>query len=54
VFDIIDRMEENNMYVPADDLVSDKLGDVINYMLLLEGLIVDRKELIQSMEADND
>ncbi len=48
VWDIIDWMETDKNYVPSVALVNDKLGDVINYVLLLEGLIEDRRLLLES------
>jgi hypothetical protein len=44
VWDIIDKMEHERKYVPHADLIAEKIGDVINYLLLLEGLIDDRRE----------
>ena len=42
--DMIDRMADDPEYVPSEDLVTEKLGDIINYTLLFEGLIEDRRE----------
>lgn len=43
-WDIVDKMEEDPQYVPTKHLVSEKLGDIINYLLLAEGLIEDRRK----------
>ena len=42
VFDMIDDLEENKL--PSDLFIEDKITDMINYTLLLEGLIRERKE----------
>lgn len=41
--DMIDKMAEEPMYCPSEKLVFEKLGDNINYTLLLAGLIEDRR-----------
>lgn len=41
--DIVERMSNDPFYVPERDMVTEKLGDMINYTLLLEGLIEDRR-----------
>lgn len=46
VWDMIDRMGKDPNYVPSRELVRDKLGDVINYTLLLEGLIEERRKIV--------
>ena len=41
--DIIERMINDPLFVPDQDLMREKLGDNINYTVLLEGLIEDRR-----------
>ena len=41
--DMINRMDTDDKYIPSQELVSEKLGDVINYTLLLECLIAERR-----------
>ena len=41
VMDIIDEMNKNHM--PNQDLVEEKIGDSINYLLLLEASIEDKR-----------
>ncbi len=43
VSDICNRMDNDPSYVPSKELVAEKLGDTLNYTLLLEGLIEDRR-----------
>ena len=43
VDDIVERMSNDPFYVPGKDVITEKLGDMINYTLLLEGLIEDRR-----------
>lgn len=43
VRDLIDSLEKDRTYVPSKGLVQEKLGDNINYCLLLEGLIEERR-----------
>ncbi len=43
IWDCVDKMELNRNYVPSEEWVREKVGDVINYMLLLEGCIEDRR-----------
>ena len=45
MWDIVDRMEDDRSYVPSEELVAEKLGDIINYILLLEAAIEDRRVL---------
>lgn len=40
--DAVARMEADPTYVPSPEWCAEKLGDNINYTLLLEGLIQDR------------
>lgn len=56
MWDMVDDMERNPEYIPSEQLITDKLGDVINYTLLLEGLIEDRrKDLVtDSLEVDTE
>lgn len=44
VKDEIDKMDENWNYVPSMAWVYEKIGDCINYLHLLEGLVVERSE----------
>jgi len=44
--DIIERMIADPTYLPPKELIKEKLGDNLNYTLLLEGLIEDRRELL--------
>lgn len=41
VLDIVDDIESGN--VPDEALVSEKIGDLVNYSVLLEALIEDRR-----------
>lgn len=43
VDDIVERMIADPLYVPKEELLDDKLVDLVNYALLLEGLIEDRR-----------
>lgn len=43
VMDIIDNMNKDNKYIPSQELTSEKCGDLINYILLLEASIEDRR-----------
>lgn len=42
VIDIINYVDKYNLSV-NDDLIDEKLGDTINYIVLLEGLIKERR-----------
>lgn len=44
MWDEIDKMEKDPRHVPSKEWVNEKLGDVINYTLLLEGVIEDRRD----------
>ena len=46
VGDIFDKMEADPLYCPSKQLVDDKITDVINYLLLAEGLIEDRRATV--------
>lgn len=57
VWDMIDRMDRDPVYVPDRALIKDKIGDVINYMVLLEGLMDDRARMLETpiiSEVSND
>lgn len=41
--DIVNRMNNDPVYCPSKEYVAEKLGDVINYTLLAEGLIEERR-----------
>ena len=43
VMDIVDDMNKNPNYIPAKPLVEEKCGDAINYLLLLEASIEDKR-----------
>lgn len=43
VMDIVDDMNKNSNYIPAKPLVEEKIGDSINYLLLLEASIEDKR-----------
>lgn len=42
VTDIIDKMENSSLYLPSKELTSEKIGDLISYLILLEVSIVDK------------
>lgn len=42
--DIVEKMDNNELYVPEEGLVKEKISDNINYFLLAEGLIEDRRK----------
>lgn len=46
IWDAIDKMSYDKSYTPSEEWVKEKLGDNINYTLLLEGLIEDRREIL--------
>jgi len=50
VWDMIDKMEFDSRYVPEKESIAEKIGDCINYLLLLEGLIEDRRSRILPKE----
>ena len=50
VWDGIDDMEEDPTFCPDQDWVDEKLGDVHNYLYLLEGLIADRRSKMGDLE----
>ena len=43
VFDMVNKMSLEN-FAPPDALFDEKIGDAINYLILLEGMIKRRKE----------
>lgn len=43
VWQCIGDMQEHPSYVPGEDWVDEKIGDSINYLLLLEAVIEDRR-----------
>lgn len=47
MWDIIEQMDIEGNYIPSQELVTEKLGDVLNYILLLEGLIEDRRSVLE-------
>jgi hypothetical protein len=48
VDDICNRMEADPLYVPSKELLAEKIGDIHNYDLLLEGLIEDRRSALRN------
>lgn len=44
VMDIVDDMNKNSQYVPSRALTEEKIGDAINYLLLLEASIEDKRD----------
>lgn len=44
ILDMFKRLIEDPFYMPSEKIIKDKLGDNINYTLLFEGLIEDRKK----------
>ncbi len=52
VWDIIDIMGDHPDYVPCRDVVAEKIGDCINYLLLLEGLIEDRRSKVDPEDIE--
>lgn len=47
--DIIDQMEANPEFIPSEAWVKDKCGDNINYTLLLEAVIEDKRDFLKSI-----
>jgi hypothetical protein len=43
VMDIIDAMSKDESYIPSKELTSEKLGDLGNYLILLEACIEDSR-----------
>lgn len=43
VMDIINDMNNSKTYIPSRELTSEKIGDLINYLLLLEASIEDAR-----------
>ena len=52
VWDAIDKMEEDREWVPTEAWIEEKVGDVINYMLLFEGCIEDRKSAVYQFKEE--
>ena len=44
IIDIIDTMNEDPTYIPEYELVSEKITDMLNYLLLLEASIADKRD----------
>lgn len=42
--DMLDRMAEDEDYCPSKEIVQEKIGDNINYSLLFEALIEERRQ----------
>ena len=52
VDDIIDNIEQE---VPSIDIISEKIGDIINYYILLEAMLIEEffyNEQLNSIEAN--
>lgn len=47
--DIVERMEKDPQYCPDKDLIDEKITDMINYPLLAEGLIEERRKEIGAL-----
>ena len=43
VIDIVTEMNKNSEFVPSKSLTEEKIGDAINYLLLLEASIEDKR-----------
>lgn len=43
----VERMEADPTYVSSEKWVAEKLGDIINYSLLAEGVIADRRAKLE-------
>ena len=43
LMDIVDEMNKNSNYIPSRSLTEEKIGDSINYLLLLEASIEDKR-----------
>ena len=52
MWDLMDKMAENPDFVPELGVVSEKLGDVINYVLLFEALIEERRYIRAGVRVD--
>lgn len=53
--DMVEKIDENEpCYIPSKELVHEKLGDVINYTLLLEGLIEERRDKESDLEQPSE
>ena len=46
--DMIEKMIADPLYVPSPHFIKEKIGDNINYSLLLCGLIEDRREELEN------
>jgi len=42
ILDIVDNIEKDDSYHPSPALLEEKIGDAINYLILLEALIKER------------
>lgn len=48
IIDMIEEFEQKPNYIPPRELVNEKFGDMINYLVLIEALIEERR---RSLEA---
>lgn len=47
IADIVRKMEEDPNYVPSRSTCAEKFGDNINYTLLLEGIVEERRKSLE-------
>lgn len=52
VLDMVDDIDEGKL--PSRELVSEKIGDHINYLILLEGMIYDRIDQTEKAARDGE
>lgn len=45
VIDIVDNMNLDPKYIPSKPLTEEKIGDAVNYLLLLEASIEDKRSI---------
>ena len=49
IADMVRKMEEDPDYVPSKETCAEKFGDNINYTLLLEGIVEDRRNSLEQV-----
>ncbi|RLC88488.1 MAG: hypothetical protein DRJ03_02455 [Chloroflexi bacterium] len=54
VWDMIDTMEYDSTYIPDKAYIAEKIGDCINYLLLLEGLVEDRRARLEPIPIEEE
>jgi hypothetical protein len=42
--DMLDKVEQNPSQEPTQELIEEKIGDAINYLILIEGMLKERIE----------